>query len=197
MKNFAITLSIIVLILILSVGIFYGTINSTYKNLAQLEENISLQYAQVEANLQRRVDLLPNYFETVKGQMEHDEALVAMIAEGRANVISAMKSGDMAQTNEAMANYDVAVDNYMNFVIENYPELSAGQAFQDLRDELAGTENRIAVSRQYYNEAVNTYNSARKNGLFATIVANLMGFKEAEYFESASGSETAPTFSFD
>ena len=197
MKNFAITLSIIVLILILSVSIFYGTINSTYKNLAQLEENISLQYAQIEANLQRRVDLLPNYFETVKGQMEHDEALVAMIAESRANVISAMEHDDMTKTDEAMENYNVAVDNYMNFVIENYPELSAGQAFQDLRDELAGTENRIAVSRQYYNEAVNTYNSARKDGLFATFVANLMGFEEAEYFKSAYGSETAPTFSFD
>ena len=197
MKNFAITLSIIVLILILSVSIFYGTINSTYKNLAQLEENISLQYAQIEANLQRRVDLLPNYFETVKGQMEHDEALVAMIAESRANVISAMENDDMAKADEAMENYNVAVDNYMNFVIENYPELSAGQAFQDLRDELAGTENRIAVSRQYYNEAVNTYNSARKDGLFATFVANLMGFEEAEYFKSAYGSETAPTFSFD
>lgn len=197
MKNFAITLSIIVLILILSVGIFYGTINSTYKNLAQLEENISLQYAQIEANLQRRVDLLPNYFETVKGQMEHDEALVAMIAESRANVISAMENDDMAKADEAMENYNVAVDNYMNFVIENYPELSAGQAFQDLRDELAGTENRIAVSRQYYNEAVNTYNSARKDGLFATFVANLMGFEEAEYFKSAYGTETTPTFSFD
>lgn len=197
MKNFAITLSIIVLILILSVGIFYGTINSTYKNLAHLEENISLQYAQIEANLQRRVDLLPNYFETVQGQMEHDEALVAMIAESRANVISAMENDDMAKADEAMDNYNVAVDNYMNFVIENYPELSAGQAFQDLRDELAGTENRIAVSRQYYNEAVNTYNSARKGGLFATFIANLMGFEEAEYFKSAYGSETAPTFSFD
>lgn len=129
--------------------------------------------------------------------MEHDEALVAMIAEGRANVISAMESGDMTKTNEAIANYDVAVDNYLNFVIENYPELSAGQAFQDLRDELAGTENRIAVSRRYYNEAVSTYNSARKDGLLATFLANMLGFEEAEYFESAYGSETAPTFSFD
>ena len=197
MKNFAITLGIVLLIIILFVGICYGTINSTYKNLAQLEENISLQYAQIEANLQRRVDLLPNYFETVKGQMEHDEALVAMIAESRANVISAMENDDMAKADEAMENYNVAVDNYMNFVIENYPELSAGQAFQDLRDELAGTENRIAVSRQYYNEAVNTYNSARKDGLFATFVANLMGFEEAEYFKSAYGTETTPTFSFD
>lgn len=167
-----------------------------YNSLAKLKNNVELQYAQIEVNLQRRVDLIPNYMETVKGEMEHDEAIMAMITEARATVISAMENGNMADTYEANANYDTAVANYLNFVVENYPELSAGDAFQGLRDELAGTENRIAVSRQYYNEAVSKYNNF-VDTFPGIIVASITGAKHAELFSAAEGSNVAPTISFD
>lgn len=196
MKDFAITLGIILLVLILCLGICYSTFNNTYKNLAKLEENISLQYSQIETNLQRRMDLIPNFVEVVKGYASHEEAVFTEIAEARAQLADSMESGNMEEIYDANAVLNSALSRLL-VITENYPELKASEHFTALQDELAGTENRIAVSRQYYNEAVNTYNSARKDGLIATFLANLMGFEEAEYFESASGSETAPTFSFD
>jgi len=196
MKNFAITLGIILLIIILCVGICYSTINNTYKNLALLEENINLQYSQIETNLQRRMDLIPNFVEVVKGYASHEEAVFTEIAEARAQLAGSMESGDTEAISEANSKLDSALSRLL-VITENYPELKASEHFTALQDELAGTENRIAVSRQYYNEAVNTYNSALKDGLFTVFLANLMGFEKAEYFESAYGSETAPTFSFD
>ena len=196
MKNFALTLGIILLVIILGIAICYGTINNTYKNLAKLEENINLQYAQIETNLQRRMDLIPNFVEVVKGYASHEEAVFTEIAEARAQLAGSMEIGDTESMSEANYKLDSALSRLL-VITENYPELKASEHFTALQDELAGTENRIKTAREYYNEAVGTYNSARKDGLFITFLANLLGFEEAEYFESAYGSETAPTFSFD
>ena len=196
MKKFAITLGIILLIVILGVAICYGTIDATYKNLAKLEENINLQYAQIETNLQRRMDLIPNFVEVVKGYASHEEAVFTEIAEARAQLAGSIERGDTETISEANYKLDSALSRLL-VITENYPELKASEHFTALQDELAGTENRIKTSREYYNETVSTYNSARKDGLLTTFLANLLGFEEAEYFESAYGSETAPTFSFD
>lgn len=173
---------------------------TSFNSLTTKRAEVSLQYSQIQVNLQRRVDLIPNYIETVKAEMKHDETIVSMIAQARSNVISTMESSNVSENQEAVENaiaeYDVAVDSYLNFVNENYPELSSGKAFQGLRDELAGSENRIAVSRQYYNEAVSKYNLALD--IFpGTLLGPIMGFKHAEPFKAVECSEVAPTYSFD
>ena len=191
MKKSAIIIGVILLVII----ICFSSISGTYNTLVELEENINLQYSQIETNLQRRMDLIPNFVEVVKGYASHEEAVFTEIAEARAQLAGSMKKGDIEDISEASSQLDSALSRLL-VITENYPELKASEHFTALQDELAGTENRIAVSRQYYNEAVNSYNSARKR--FPTVLlANLMGFEEAEYFESAYGSETAPTFSFD
>lgn len=170
-----------------------------YNRLVDLKADVALQYSQIQINLQRRVDLIPNYLETVKAEVEHDEVIVALIAEVRSSggkVISSAKNGDIAEAEEAITNYDLTVDNYLNFIIKNFPELSAGQAFQDLRDELAGTENRVSVSRMYYNEAVDRYNRTIQK-FPGIIFANIMGFEPAESFTAVEGSEVSPTVKFD
>lgn len=172
---------------------------AVHGNIVDLKAAVETQYAQIQVNLQRRVDLLPNYLETVKAEMKHDEVIVSMIAEARAvgsKTLSATTNGNVNNAEEAIANYDIAVDNYMNFISENYPELSAGQAFRDLRDELVGAENRISTSRKYYNEAVERYN--RYIGKFPGIlIASIMNAEPAELFSAAEGSKIPPTMSFD
>ena len=196
MKKIAIPMCTILLVFILCVIIGFSALSNTYKNLAQLEENINLQYAQIEANLQRRMDLIPNFVEVVKGYASHEEAVFTEIAEARAQLAGSMESGDTESISEASFKLDNAL-NRLLVITENYPELKASEHFTALQDELAGTENRITVSRQYYNEAVLIYNSTRKDGLITVFLANLMGFEEADYFESDFGSDKAPTFSFD
>ena len=191
MKKFAIGIGIILVVIL----ICFSSCSSTYNNLVELEENVNLQYSQIETNLQRRMDLIPNFVEVVKGYASHEEAVFTEIAKARAQLAGSMESGDMEEISEASSQLDSALSRLL-VITENYPELKASEHFTALQDELAGTENRIAVSRQYYNEAVHTYNSAIKR--FPTVLfANMLGFEEADYFESAYGSETAPTISFD
>ncbi len=184
--------------LILFVFLFIGI--TSFNSLATQRAEVTLQYSQIQVNLQRRMDLIPNYIETVKAEMKHDETIVSMIAQARSNVISTMESSNVSENQEAVENaiaqYDVAVDSYLNFINENYPELSSGKAFQGLRDELAGSENRIAVSRKYYNEAVSKYNLALDT-FPGILLGPIMGFEHAEPFNAVKGSEVAPTYSFD
>lgn len=192
MKNLAGSICIVLVVILIFFGIGCA---STYNSLVDLEEEVNLQYSQIETNLQRRMDLIPNFVEVVKGYASHEEAVFTEIAEARAQLAGSMESGDMEDISEASTQLDSALSRLL-VITENYPELQASEHFTALQDELAGTENRIAVSRQYYNEAVNSYNTAIKK-FPAVFFANMMGFEEAEYFESAYGSEVAPTISFD
>lgn len=168
----------------------------TYNNLVDLKADVDLQFSQIEVNLQRRMDLIPNFVETVKGAAEHEEAVFTAIAEARSKVIATMESGNVADAEEAIANYETALNRCMEVIVEDYPELTAGEHFTALQDELAGTENRIAVSRQYYNEAVDRYNRAIQK-FPGVIFANIMGFQPAKSFTAVEGSEVAPSISFD
>jgi LemA protein len=159
----------------------------SYNNFVVLNQNIENQWAQVQTQYQRRIDLIPNLVNSVKGYMQFERSLLEDITSLRSRWMS-------ATTTEKKVNYGNALDSALGrllVVYENYPELKSITAVSSLMDELAGTENRIAVERMRYNDAVKSYNTAIK--LFpSNVIANLFGFKERSYFQAAPGSEIPP-----
>lgn len=167
---------------------------SAQNKLVNLEENVKLEFSQVETTLQRRSDLIPNLVETVKGYAKHEEEVFTKIADARAKLAGSIKTGDIEDINEASNELDSALSRLL-VITENYPELKANEQFVALTDELAGTENRIAVARQNYNETVSKYNKAIK--MFPTsIVASMNGNEAADYFEADDDAKDAPVVNF-
>ena len=186
----------IFLIGILIVAFLFGSwFISTRNNLVTLEEEVNLQLSNVGTTLQRRSDLIPNLVETVKGYAKHEEQVFTEIADARSKLAGSISSGDIEGMNEANNALDSALSRLLG-ITENYPTLVASQQFISLQDELAGTENRITVARQYYNEAVNTYNKSIKK-FPASIIAGMSGFEAADYFEVDEDAKDAPKVSFD
>ena len=180
----AIALAIVPLVL---AGCGYNQIQQYGEQAAQAKQSISVQ-------LQRRADLVPNLVQTVKGYAQHEEAVFTQVATARAGLNGAIQSGDAAQ----MATANNALTGALGRLIavaEAYPQLKADQGFLRLQDELAGTENRIATSRNDYNQAVQAYNAYIRTFPQA-ITAKVTGAKPRTYFEAAPGSEVAPTVDF-
>lgn len=189
-KGLLITLGVIAILLISIVGSFVGT----YNNLQQLDETVNSQWAQVENQLQRRSDLIPNLVSTVKGYAAHEKSIFIGIADARAKLSGAVKSGDVKGINKANAEFNGSLARLLA-IAENYPQLKADQNFIALQDEIAGTENRLAVARKDYNESVKTINSIIRT--FPTsIVASISGVKEREYFQVEEGKTAVPTVKF-
>lgn len=185
------TLGIILAVVALIVFWFFGTKNQ----LVELKENVSLQQAQVQTALQRRSDLIPNLVQTVKGYATHEEAVFTEIAEARAKLAGSIESGDIEAMQDSSSALDSALGRLLS-ITENYPDLEADKQFTALMDELAGTENRISVARQYYNEAVYNYNVAIEK-MPASIVASLNGYRPAKSFEADEKSQEVPIVNFD
>jgi LemA protein len=165
-----------------------------YNKIQQLDERAQAYQGQIEVQLQRRADLIPNLVQTVKGYAQHEEAVFTQVANARSGLLNAVKSGDP----EEMANANAAVTGALGrllAVVENYPQLKADQGFLRLQDELAGTENRIAVSRNDYNGAVNEYNAYIRQ-FPAVITAKITGAKPRKYFTAAPGTTEAPKVDF-
>ena len=178
-------------ILLLVVFWFFGTKNS----LVSLKEDVEMQQSQIETTLQRRSDLIPNLVETVKGYTTHEEELFTEIADARAKLAGSIESGDIETISEANNALDSALGRLLA-ISENYPDLKASDQFIALQDELAGTENRIAVARQYYNEKVKTYNTTVQR--FPTsIVAGMTGYYPIQYFEADESAMEVPEVNFD
>jgi len=187
MKKSFIGFGIIAVILI---GLLVMFIPS-YNNFVGLEENVNKSYAQIENQLQRRLDLIPNLVNTVKGYAAHEEEVLTAIADARARL-----AGAESPEEEATANAELSgALSRLLVVVENYPELKADQQFTQLMDELAGTENRISVARKDYNDHVSEYNRKVKS-FPGVIVANITGFDEKEYFEADSRAQDAPEVDF-
>lgn len=170
---------------------FFGTKNQ----LVSLKEDVNLKQAQVQTALQRRSDLIPNLVQTVKGYATHEESVFTQIAEARSKLAGSIESGDV----EAMQNSYNALDSAIGrllVIAEDYPDLQASEQFIALQDELAGTENRISMARQYYNESVSTYNIAIQK-MPASIVASMSGYQPAKYFEADEKAQEVPIVSFD
>lgn len=191
MKSSTKTLVIVLAIVAVLVIWFIGAQNK----LVNLEENVKLEFSQVETTLQRRSDLIPNLVETVKGYAKHEEEVFTQIADARAKLAGSIQTGDVEDINEASNQLDSALSRLL-VITENYPELKANEQFVALTDELAGTENRITIARQNYNETVSKYNKAIK--MFPTsIVAGMSGYEAADYFEADDDAKDAPTVKFD
>ena len=184
-----------VLAIIVAIGVvfsvfFFGTRNS----LVSLNEEVRMQESQVETTLQRRSDLIPNLVATVKGYATHEESVYTEIAEARSKLAGSIDSGDITEISEASNELDSALGRLLA-ISENYPELQASEQFIALQDELAGTENRINVARQYYNEKVAEYNK-KVQSFPSYVIANICGFEPAQYFEASEESHTAPVVEF-
>ena len=190
MKKSTITLIVIAGILVLA--LFWGV--GARNSMVSAYEEVQSEASDVQTELQRRSDLIPNFVATVKGYAAHEEEVYTAIADARAKLSGAIDEGDMASVSEANSELDSALSRLL-VVVEQYPELEANEAFTALQDELAGTANRIKKARQEYNDKVESYNKIIK--LFPnSIIANMSGFEESDYFEAAEGAEKVPTVDF-
>lgn len=183
----------IVLIIIAVVALWFGTTFVSHRNqMVRLKETVDAQWSQVDVVLQRRADLIPNLVETVKGYAAQEVKVFGDIAAARAALIGAKTPADKIAANGQL---DGALGRLL-VVVENYPQLRSNENFMRLQDELAGTENRIAVERRRYNETVQAYNTYIQ--LFPNnIVASLSGFKRDDaYFKTDEGARQAPKVNF-
>ncbi|MCF6096398.1 LemA family protein [Thermovorax subterraneus] len=179
-------LAIVVVVAFLLVFAF-----GSYNGLVAAEENVNSKWSQVENQLQRRADLIPNLVETVKGYAAHEQEIFTEVTRAREKLISA---GSVAEKAQADAELTSALSRLLA-IVENYPTLKADANFRQLADELAGTENRIAVARMDYNNAVQRYNSKIRS--FPTvIIARIMGFEKKEYFKAEEGAYEVPKVDF-
>jgi LemA protein len=166
-----------------------------YNKIQSLTQEVDASQGQIQAQLQRRYDLIPNLVNTVKGYATHEEEVFTKVTEARAGLGGALKSGDASQMANADANLTGALGRLM-VTVEAYPQLKADAQFMRLQDELTGTENRIAVARGDYNTAVKQYNTLITQ--FPTVLtAKATGAKPKTYYEAtAAGANTAPTVDF-
>jgi LemA protein len=180
---------IILLIIIVLIVVF---VVSMYNSLVGLRNQVKNAWSQIDVQLKRRHDLIPNLIETVKGYMNHERATLENITNARSKAVSAQgvseKAKAEAQLTEAMGKF--------NLVVENYPDLKANQNFLALQEELTSTENKISFSRQNYNDQVLFYNN--KIQMFpSNIMANMFNFKEEVFFQVEEKSEReVPKVSF-
>ncbi|MBW2033648.1 MAG: LemA family protein [Deltaproteobacteria bacterium] len=185
------TVLIIVGILILIVVIPFSYLKGTYNTLVTMDEGVKAAWAQVENQLQRRYDLIPNYVETVKGYAAHEKDVFVKVTEARSRVAGAKNIGDKIQANNQLTS---ALSRLL-VVVERYPDLKANTNFIRLQDELAGTENRIAVERRRFNESVRVFNT--KIRTFPTnMIAGMFGFEKATFFEVPKERQEAPKVKF-
>lgn len=160
---------------------------STYNNLVTQTQNIDGQWAQVETQYQRRFDLIPNLVNSVKGIFTQEQTVFGDIAEARTRYSGAQTTNEKAQAASAV---ESALGRLL-VILENYPQLQSNTSVLGLKDELAGTENRISVERKRFNDLVRSYNITIKR--FPTnLVAGMFGFTERAFFEAAEGAEQAP-----
>jgi len=183
-------LILLVIIAVVVVGL-YSYLKRTYNDLVSLDEGVKASWAQVENQLQRRVDLIPNYVETVKGYAEHEKDVFLKVTEARARATGAVTIPEKIAANKELAS---ALGRLL-VVVERYPDLKANQNFIRLQDELAGTENRIAVERRRYNEVVRGYN-IRVRSFPTNLLAGMFGFEKAAFFEAPEGAKEPPKVRF-
>ena len=184
---------VIALGVLLVLGLIAGGKAASVNNqLVAQREAIQAAWAQVDVALQRRADLIPNLVETVKGFAAQEKQIFEAVANARSALLSARTPAEKIQANQGL---DTAIGRLL-MVVENYPQLKSNENFLRLQDELAGTENRIAVERRKYNEAIQRYNTTL--GLFPNnLVAGLLGFhRNDDYFKTEPGARTAPAVKF-
>lgn len=176
---------IIVVIVILGLWFF-----SSYNGLVKREIAVDKTWSDIEVQYQRRFDLIPNLVNTVKGYAGFEERVITEVTEARSRWQGAVSSGDSNSAVAAAGQFEGALSRLIA-VAENYPDLKASQTYLSLMDELAGTENRVAVARTRYNEASADYNYAIRR-IPTSIVAGMFGFDKKTLFEAKQGAEEVP-----
>jgi LemA protein len=198
MKTFFIVLGILAAIVV--AGVLFVT--GTYNSLVSRSQAVDAQWAQVQNVYQRRADLVPNLVATVSGAANFERSTLTEVTEARASVGQVRLPAAGAPSAEQLAEFEQAQGRLTSalsrllVVVERYPDLKATANFQTLQAQLEGTENRIAVERGRFNEAVQAYNTAIKRAP-AVFFAGFLGFKEKAYFAAAPGAENAPQVQFD
>lgn len=187
MKKKGIVIAIIVgLVVILGIALI-----SANNNLVSLEAEVDAALADIDTNLQRRADLIPNLVNTVKGYAAHEQEALDSVTEARANLAGASTVEEKAAADSELT----AALNNLLVIVENYPDLKASANFTQLADELAGTENRIATARRDYNAAVQSYNTAIRK-FPNSLIASLFGFTQKDYFQASAGAQNVPSVEF-
>jgi LemA protein len=166
-----------------------------YNTIQTYDEQVNAAGSQIKVQLQRRADLIPNLVETVKGYARHEESIFTEVANARARLAGAVQGGSLREMADANAALTAPLGRLLA-IAEAYPQLKANENFRALQDQLEGTENRIAVARQDYNEAVNRYNAYIRR-FPQVLTAKLIGKRAREYFELATpGADTVPRVNF-
>lgn len=184
--------------IILGVLVLWGI--SSYNGMVNKELEVNRTWADVESDYQRRMDLIPNLVNTVKGYANFEKETLIGVTQARASAtqvkldVSNLTPDKIAQFQQAQDGVSSSLSRLL-VAVEKYPDLKANQNFLDLQAQLEGTENRISVSRKRFNEAVSTYNSAIRS-FPGVIVAKILGFAEKGFFKSVAGAEKAPEVKF-
>jgi len=185
-------IALIVVGVVLVVGLMtFSWLRKGYDNVIAMDENVKGSWAQVENQLKRRYDLIPNLVETVKGYASHEKELFENIAEARTKYFQAGSVKDKLQASGQLEGFL----SRLLVLRETYPDLKANESFLKLQDSLEGTENRIAVERKRYNEAVQLLNTYIRT-FFGRFFASFAGVSSAEYYEIPEGEKEAPTVKF-
>ena len=191
---------IVIAVIVVIVVALFGWVKGTYNGMVEQEENVSKAWSQVENVYQRRADLIPNLVNTVKGYAAHEKETLEGVLAARAKATQmTVNLDDLSEENikkyqAAQGDLQQAMGRLL-MLTENYPDLKANENFRDLQAQLEGTENRITVERQKFNEAAKEYNTnIRKfpNNIFA----GMFGFEKKGYFEAQEGAQTAPAVEF-
>lgn len=192
-------LIIIIVVAVVALGLF-SWVKGAYNTMVQEDENVQRAWSQVENVYQRRADLIPNLVATVKGYAAHESQTLENVVSARAKATqTTVDAGDL--TPEALAAYQQAQGELSTalgrllMIQENYPDLKANQNFLDLQSQLEGTENRITVERQKFNEAARSYNTLIRQ-FPKNILAGLFGFEKKPYFQAEESAKTAPQVVF-
>lgn len=184
--------TVIILVVVAAIVAIGGYFVMTYNSLAKLGQEVEATWANVETQYQRRADLIPNLVSTVKGYAKHEQETLNQVVEARANALNGGKS--VEEYAAAQQQVKSAIGRLIA-IAENYPELKANTNFLELQAQLEGTENRIAVARNNYNDAVKTFNT--KTLTFpSNIIANMFGFEKKQLFAAEEGAKSAPNVEF-
>lgn len=192
---------VVIIVIVAVVLVLFFWVKGMYNSMVKMDEGVSSAWAQVENVYQRRADLVPNLVATVKGYAEHESSTLEAVVNARAKATqmtvdpSGLSEAEIARFTEAQDELGAAIGRLL-VSVERYPDLKANQNFRDLQAQLEGTENRITVERQKFNEAARNYNvTIRKfpNNIFA----GMFGFEKKGYFEASEGAEQAPAVSFE
>jgi LemA protein len=189
-RGLKVTLIVVGVVAVLGVGLFSWVI-SGYNKAVAMDENVKSRWAQVENQLKRRYDLIPNLVETVKGYAKHEKELFENIAEARTKYFQANTVGQKIEASNRLE----GVLSRLLLLREQYPQLKANESFLKLQDSLEGTENRIAVERKRYNDAVQLLNTYRRT-VYGRFFASLAGVGSAEYYQLPEGQGEVPKVSF-